>query len=365
MALHREEISLIVSSDPEAGAVRRSADGSQFSIQMDDGIFIPKDARNVKVSVEESSVWWTIPNIITDVNDKMYLTGPSAATDISNVALGYPPGATFIISTNFLTISAIIGIDAAMPLDVWHVGDSFRVDSGSLATNLYVISAVVSNGTHTQIYTITPTTDNQASGVNTFSRIRALNDIRPYVVVIPQGLYDLHGLNQTIARELEALGSVIQPEPLITMTADSATQRVAFRFNYPTSSVDFTQGDTFRDLLGFDSNVYSDVLPGAFLVPGIAAFGSINFFLIHSDLVQEGIRFNNSYNQTISQVLVSVLPGSQIVTQPFNPAVIQEPALIGQRRLALRFWLTDDKNQAVNTNGEYFSIRISIKYLRP
>ena len=64
-----EEISLIVSSDPQAGAINVSRDGSQFEIQLDgEGISIPKDAININVSVEESTVWWVIPNIIEGVN---------------------------------------------------------------------------------------------------------------------------------------------------------------------------------------------------------------------------------------------------------------------------------------------------------
>ena len=76
MSFVPEEISLIVSSDPDAGAINVSSDGSQFEIQLDgEGIVIPKDAINVNVSVEESTVWWVIPNIITGENDTFYVYG--------------------------------------------------------------------------------------------------------------------------------------------------------------------------------------------------------------------------------------------------------------------------------------------------
>ena len=57
-------------------------------------------------------------------------------------------------------------------------------------------------------------------------------------------------------RDLENKDAKIDPNPLITMTPDDATQKVQIRFNYSNVSVDFTQADTFRDILGFDSLVY-------------------------------------------------------------------------------------------------------------
>ena len=81
--------------------------------------------------------------------------------------------------------------------------------------------------------------------------------------------------------------------------------------------------------------------------------------------MNKGIRFNNSYNQTVAQVLIDVAPGSQIVSTPFNPAKCNAQELAGSKRTNLRFWLTDDKQRNVNTNGEYFTARIVIHYMRP
>ena len=265
-----EEISMIVSSDPTNGASNISPDGSYFEVQLQDGLSVPKDALNVNISVEEATIWWSVPNVITGENDKLYITGPDT-------------------------------------LDV----------------------------------------------------------IQNFVLTIPQGLYDLSGINEAMARELEAAGAKIDPEPLITFSPDEATQRVQMRFNYGTVSIDFTQTDTPRVILGFDAQVYSPVPTNPILAPNVAAFNRINFFLIHSDMTNKGIRFNNNYNQTIGQVLIDVAPGSQIVSRPFNPAKINAPELAGTTRTNLRFWLTDDEDRRVNTNNEYWSARIVINYLRP
>lgn len=271
-----EEVTMIVSSDPDNGARNRSADGSYFEISLDDGLTIPKDALNVNLSVEESSIWWTVPNIITGQNDKMYITGPDTTGSVTS-----------------------------------------------------------------------------------------------FIITIDQGLYDLSGLNQAIQRELENAGAKIEdagnPLPLINLSPDDATQKVEIRFNYTNVSIDFTPTDTPRDILGFNSQVYGPFVsaPYNLVAPNVAAFNQVNYFLIHSDLTNKGIRFNNEYNQTVAQVLIDVSPGSQITSKPFNPAKINVAELTGTSRTSLRFWLTDDKNRRVNTNGEYWSARIVIHYLRP
>lgn len=262
-----QEISIILSSDPEAGAINRSADGSAFEIQLQDGLQIPKQAKNLTLAVQEATVWWTVPNIITGENDKMYITG----------------------------------------------FDTFDV-------------------------------------------------LQNYTVTIPQGLYDLSGINQAVLRELENAGAKINPDPLITMTPDEATQRVELRFNYSNVTVDFTQADTPREILGFNSQLLAPGAVTSILADNVAAFNQVNYFLLHSDLTNKGIRFNNNYNQTISQILIDAAPGSQIVSRPFNPAKIAVPELAGAKRTNIRVWLTDDKNRRVNTNGEYFTARIVLSY---
>jgi hypothetical protein len=280
MSFVPEEISLIVSSDPDAGAVNVSSDGSQFEIQLDGGgIQIPKDAINVNVSVEEATVWWVTPNIIEGQNDTLFIYGDNDATP-------------------------------AVP----------------------------------QLFT----------------------------VVIPQGLYDLPGLNQAVQAELEGLGARTlsptgEPLSLISLTSDDATQKVRIRFNYPNVYVDFQPNRTPREILGYRAEQYGPypAAPLEILAPDIAKFNQVNYFLISTDLVNKGIRFNNSYNQTVAQVLIDVAPGSQIVSRPFNPAKCNAQELAGTKRTNLRFWLTDDKQRPVNTNGEYFTARIVIHYMRP
>ena len=271
-----EEISLLVSSDPTQGASNVSQDGSSFEIQLDQAIELPKNALNVTVSVEESTIWWTVPNIISSVNDTFYVFG-----------------------------------------------------------------------------------DLQAGGTQLF------------IVRIEQGLYDLTGLNNSLQSGLEALGARTTDSnnnslPLVSLAPDPATQRVLLRFNYPNAYVYFVPDNTPAEILGFDRVQYGPYpnAPLNILAPNTAAFNQVNYFLIASDLVNKGIRFNNRYNQVISQVLINVAPGSQIVSTPFNPAKSSAQELSGAKRTNIRFRLTDDKLRPINTNGEYWTARIVIRYFQ-
>lgn len=365
-----QEITMIVSSDPNNGAVNRSADGSYFEVQLQDGLSLPAEALNPTLCVEEATVWWTVPNIITGQNDKMYITGtPATETVVSRTDLGFSPTATYsmsVIEPSFSTLE-INNLSGGMPIGVFVLGDIFRPDSGVSNGFLYTIITINTDTATTKSYVVEGLLEgNIPANTGEFSRVRD-GGVVNYVVAIPQGLYDLNGINQAILRELENQGAKIDPNPLLSFSPDEPTQRVEMRINYPNVVVDFTQPDTPRNILGFNSAIYGayPTAPISILAPNTAAFNTVNYFLIHSDLTNKGIRFNNDYNQTIAQVLIDVSPGSQIVSRPFNPARIPVTELVSARRNNIRMWLTDDNDNRVNTNNEYWTARIVIRYLKP
>lgn len=185
-----------------------------------------------------------------------------------------------------------------------------------------------------------------------------------YVITIPTGLYSVNDLSVAINREaLDATGVA----GLFSVEADNATQKVNLTLNVATLQVDFTQNDTFRVLIGFNSQlVPAAPTVGLYSVLGdnIADFSNVEYFLLHSDIVLRGIRTNNVYTQTISQVLIDVAPGSQIVSREFNPPKSEAIHLSGAKIDRIRFWLTDQDNNLVDTNGENFGCRLVIKYTR-
>jgi hypothetical protein len=273
--MRKVEIPLIFSSDPDNGAINVSSGGDIFSVQLENPINIPADANDVVISMQEATVWNTIPNIVTGVNDLMKI-----------------------------------------------------VDDGS---------------------------DPLSAGVATYN------------LVIEQGSYSLASLNEVIARELLDAGATASPDPLVSIEADDATQKVELNFHYVGISVDFTIATSVREILGFNSAVIGPFItsPKIVLADNVADFNQFNFLLIHSDLVHLGVGYNSTFSQVLDSVLVNVPPGSQIISTKFRPPRISEHRLAGTSRNYLTFWLTDDKNQAVNTNDFTWSLRLQIEYTMP
>ncbi len=266
--MQKKEITFIISSDVLNGATNKSADGSTFDVQLEQPLQIPANASNVTLEVQTATIWWTVPNILTGVNDKFRLKEP-------------------------------------------------LVNAGAF-------------------------TD----------------------VIIPQGLYDLVGLAAAIEREIVDAGYTAG---MFTFSGDTATQKVVIAFNIANSEIDFTATETFRGILGFDSQVLANVavLGKTFLAENVANFNVLEYFLMTTDLVDAGLRFNNTWNQIMARVYVDVAPGSQIVYTPQWPAKSGCNKLRGRAVQTMHFTLTDQNNNLVNTAGEDYSAEIVIKYDLP
>jgi hypothetical protein len=346
------EINLIVSSDPQAGAFNRSADGSYFEIKLEDnGIQIPSSATQCYLSVEESTVWWTIPNVITGVNDKVYIYGPSAIEEVSDINLGIP-----VAQIGNGIAFTILG---TMPLDEFQNGDIIKVTSTGAE---YPITAILSYSTTGMTFVSSNTTP-LLTFTGHFSRLRG-GGVTYYPITLPQGLYDLNALQIAITNKLENEGASSTTEPIISLFADNAAQRVGIRFPFPTSRIDFSQPNTIRELIGFPATDFGNFGDAARTVMGTAlpAFNAVNYLLLHTDLTNRGLRFNSEYSQVVSQILIDKPAGSQIISRLYNPPRISCPELIGATRSSIRVWLTNDVNQRVDTNGEYYSARIKLEY---
>lgn len=358
--MNREEINLLLSSDSTQGAFNKSSDGAYFEIQLQEGgIQVPKNAKSCFLSCEESSIWWVIPNVITDVNDKIYITGPSGIEEKQNHELGYDQGVFIEADGSTFRIFTSLG-NVVLPSNIFQIGDIVKVETTG---EEYPIGTIIVNTNYSFQFSTTNTTV-LAQNHGNFSRIRGGNGVNNYILTLPQGLYDLNLLNTSLITQLQNQGASSTTEPIISFQADNASQRVQIRLAYPSSSIDFTQPNNIRSILGFESNVYGPFLdaPKTITAENAAAFNQVNYFLVHTDLCSRGIRFNNQYSQVVSQVLIDRAPGSQIISKPYNPPKINVNELIGSMRTSIRVWLTDDKNRRVNTNGENYSIRLVLTY---
>tara|TARA_R110000782_G_scaffold206115_1_gene294356 strand:- start:961 stop:1782 length:822 start_codon:yes stop_codon:yes gene_type:complete len=183
-----------------------------------------------------------------------------------------------------------------------------------------------------------------------------------HVITITDGLYSLEGLNSFLARTFVSLGL---PSNIIFISADESTQKTVLKFNQPNTWIDFTQLNTPREVLGFNSrNV--PLVPQASgyseTADEVAKFNRTNSFLISGDLVSNGVPVNNINKGILGEVLITAPPGSQINYTPFLPPSIDATELIGKTKNFFTFTLTDQIGRSVDTNYETWSFLIVISY---
>lgn len=145
-----------------------------------------------------------------------------------------------------------------------------------------------------------------------------------------------------------------------------STQKIVLQFAGAENDVilfDFTQNDTPREILGFNSAIVEVNDTDHQFVNGdtIAMFNTVNKFHICGDLCQ-GMRVNNTYRNLLLSVPILARPGSQIVYEPYRPPRHNANELIGNIRNTLRFWLTNELGERVNTNSDAYGFRLKIEY---
>lgn len=257
------QIPFLISSDTANGAFNVSSNGDKFELRLTEPLTIPREAKDCYLTMQESTVWWTVPNVITGSNDK------------------------------------------------------FSIDDGG----------------------------------------------GPYLVTIPQGLYDLPTLETTINTLVVAAGGATG---LFNFIANDATSTVTIQVNAIGVTIDNTIANCVAtSLMGFAAAALGPTVAALTFYTGtsIATFNQIEYFLISSDLTNQGMRIGDTFSNVIGSVLIDVSPGSQIVSRPYHPPIIPCPNLIGNRRTNVKFKITDQAGNSINTNGETWSARLNIVYI--
>jgi hypothetical protein len=117
------------------------------------------------------------------------------------------------------------------------------------------------------------------------------------------------------------------------------------------------------DLCGFPLGYgLTPPAPSQVMSPERASFNRVNYFLIHSTLASQGIRYNQNWDSIIAKVMITVPPGSEINFEPYQPLVSTPDELIGSTISKARFWLTDQNGVSVDTFGDSWSVALSISY---
>jgi hypothetical protein len=188
-----------------------------------------------------------------------------------------------------------------------------------------------------------------------------------FVVTIAQGSYDLQTLTNDILADLEVQGAKSTPLSLISLDADVATGKVQVSLNYPTVQIEMRSWNTFHKILGLNEQLYTVPVGKSshtFLADNVANFASVESILVHSSITSKGLSINGNYSQTIAQILPDVRSGSLIVFQPLSPLRIDCDNLKGTELQSFRVWLTNEKGEAISTNGEYYSMLLKLSFER-
>ena len=197
-------------------------------------------------------------------------------------------------------------------------------------------------------------------------------------ITIPDGLYSLDQLESTIVSVGTNLGIVNTPNQFITLTGNEANQKVELSFGFNSTGVPATAtkvvfgANSPYEILGWNlgdeieaPTAPTDPLSIQFPAPQVAGFNTVNEIFIKSDLVSDGIPLNNKFDGVLTNIQISVPPGSQQTYQPFRPLYCSGESLKSASRSNVRFYLTDENGDFLNTSGEYWTSTIRISYDLP
>ena len=114
--------------------------------------------------------------------------------------------------------------------------------------------------------------------------------------------------------------------------------------------------------LGFTTDILATFTGEGFLGDSIAQLNRINSFLIHTDLVHDGLSINSSYDSILTDIQLTVSPGSLLTYRPYIPYRVTGKHLKYGTKDLITFRLTDEQNRHIDTFGEEWSLTIIIRY---
>lgn len=182
-------------------------------------------------------------------------------------------------------------------------------------------------------------------------------------ITITPGYYGLEDLKSSISLELNLAG---EPTDLFTLTADAPSQKVIINFNAINIRLDFTQPDTLREIIGFDSRLSPTIgfaqAGEVDLGDNIAKFNSFNLILISMPtLLKQGIPVNAVGKAILGSIPITAKPNSLITYSPSYPIWSDANHLAGSNITNIIFESTNENLQPLYVVDSY-SFILSIEY---
>ena len=186
-----------------------------------------------------------------------------------------------------------------------------------------------------------------------------------YNMTIPTGLYSGATIPDMILSTITESGTPNLPTgDWFILEGNEALNKMTFKINADAVNKGFSMiwtQSSIADILGFTTN--STVNTSTDIAENIPKFNAVNYFLLQSDIVHNGISTNGQHNNIIAKILIDVSPNSQILYRPSTPNHIQSPELAGTSRRDFRFNLLDDQMNPLDTRGEFWSAHLRISWM--
>lgn len=187
------------------------------------------------------------------------------------------------------------------------------------------------------------------------------------VLTLPNGLYGIADLNSMIDTLAVQAG---YPSGLFTISGIPATQHSIITITQAGYQINGTAAGTVTaaapGLLGFNSEkLPSGGLTTAsqtFTSESVANFSSIQSFQIQSTSFGGGLTFNGQPSNALCNIPINVAPG-QLISIEYTSLLWCALDKLRGATIANSIWtLTDQNGGQVNTNGEFWQVRLMLEW---
>ncbi len=173
-------------------------------------------------------------------------------------------------------------------------------------------------------------------------------------IVFPYGAYEIDQINDEIIRQLSLeLDFTDATESPIILEANSATLHSIMHLENG-YKIDFTQPNTLRDLLGFDSTILTNSYN--------YSKNKVNIIDIHRlhlccDCIVGSLR-NGYPSNILFTIVLNEAPGAKIVREP---NLILYKHVYKEKLDSIEFWMEDDDGNRIDNHGETIAFTLHMK----
>jgi hypothetical protein len=174
------------------------------------------------------------------------------------------------------------------------------------------------------------------------------------IVLFPTGSYEISNLAHELKRQV---GDDVYTS--MSLEKNISTLKTVFKLK-PNYRIDFTQPNSIRSILGFDSRIVGGTNDKYYSGDHVVNILTVNTVLVNCDLI------NNSYNNGVLAPIIysffpNVAPGFKIVRNVENPVYLP----VNKTQINnITVWLTDQNNNPLNFRGETITIRFHLRRIK-